>query len=127
MDSGSRDRSREAASSDGRDVYAHTNPVFLAKGGKPASSPEDARYFLKWIDTVLGLLEKLDRFDTPSQKQEVMAVWRKARDVYAGLAQESDQSGAPQPSVRHDAKVAYTGLGVILLCGLVWARRSNGE
>lgn len=69
-------------------VYAHTNPVFLTKSGQPASSPEDARYFLTWVDHVLGMLEKLDRFDTPNQKQDVMGVWRKARDVYAALAQD---------------------------------------
>ena len=69
-------------------VYAHTSPVYLAKGGEPARSPEAARYFLKWIDRVLELLEERNTFDTPAQKQEVLKLWHRARQVYAGLAEE---------------------------------------
>ncbi len=67
-------------------VYAHTNPVYLAKEGSRPRSPEDARYFLRWIDHVLGLLEQSDAFDTPAQKREVIELWRRARGVYAKLA-----------------------------------------
>jgi TolB protein len=101
-----------------RYVYAHTNPVFLSKGGQPASSPDDAVYFLKWIDTVLDMLEKLDRFDTPAQKQEVLAVWRKAREVYAALAVDVTAQ-------RQVANVTFTGLSVLVLGSLVWARRGR--
>ncbi len=55
---------------------------------RPARSPKDAQYFLKWIDRVLELLEASDAFDTPAQKREVLGVWREARSVYAGLAAE---------------------------------------
>ncbi|MBI4519403.1 MAG: CehA/McbA family metallohydrolase [Gemmatimonadetes bacterium] len=75
-------------------VYAHTNPVYLNKGGEPPSSPEDAQYFLTWIDTVIGMLESQNRFDTPEQRREVLAVWRQARAVYAGLAREATRAGA---------------------------------
>jgi hypothetical protein len=67
-------------------VYAHTNPVYLVKEGSVPSSPDDARYFLRWIDRVLQLLEQSDAFDTPAQKQEVIELWRRARAVYAGKA-----------------------------------------
>ena len=30
--------------------YATTSPVYLTVGGRPARSPEDARYFMSWID-----------------------------------------------------------------------------
>jgi TolB protein len=67
-------------------VYAHTNPVYLMKEGSTPSSPEDAQYFLRWIDRVLQLLQESDAFDTPAQKQEVIQLWRRARGVYAGKA-----------------------------------------
>jgi Tol biopolymer transport system component len=67
-------------------VYAHTNPVYLIKNGAKSASPEDARYFLRWIDRVLVLLEQSDAFDNPTQKKEVIDLWRRARVVYAGLS-----------------------------------------
>ena len=69
-------------------VYAHTNPVYLVRTGQPARSPEDARYFLEWIDTVLDMITETDRFDTPVQREEVLRLWRKARTVYASLAKD---------------------------------------
>ncbi len=69
-------------------VYAHTNPVYLVKPGQPARSPDDARYFLKWIDTVIDMIRETDRFDTPAQREEVLQVWQKARSVYASLAED---------------------------------------
>ena len=80
-------------------VYAHTNPVYVSKGGEPATSPEDAQYFLTWVDTVLGMLEASERFDTPEQKREIMEVWQRARDVYAGLAKETASTDAGASSV----------------------------
>ena len=68
-------------------VYAHTSPVYLSKGGRSARSPEDARYFLGWIDRSIELIEGNDRFDTPEQKSEVLSVWHRAREVYADLAE----------------------------------------
>jgi TolB protein len=67
-------------------VYAHTNPVYLVKEGSTLTSPEDAQYFLRWIDKVLQLLEQSDAFDTPAQKNEVIELWRRARVVYAAKA-----------------------------------------
>ena len=67
-------------------LYAHTNPVYLAKGGQPVRSPEDAQYFLKWIDTVLGMVESSGSFDTPEQRQVVVDLWQRARAVYEALS-----------------------------------------
>ena len=64
LDRGARDRPRTAALLMDSYVYAHTNPVYLVKGGARPQSPEDAKYFLRWIDHVVGLLEKSTEFDT---------------------------------------------------------------
>ncbi len=83
-------------------VYAHTSPVYVTKGGRPTRSPEDARYFVEWIDEILPALEEATCrqelgsstriinacFDSPEQKQEVLGIWRKARRVYEGLTKE---------------------------------------
>ena len=80
-------------------VYAHTSPVYVTKGGRPTRSPEDARYFVEWIDEILPALEEATCrqelgsstriinacFDSPEQKQEVVGIWRKARRLYEGL------------------------------------------
>ncbi len=68
-------------------VYAHTSPVYLIKGGMPTRSPQDARYFMEWIDEVMELLAK-QPFDTREQKEEVLQVWRRARQVFVDLSQE---------------------------------------
>ncbi len=75
-------------------VYAHTGPLYLRRGEQRARSPEDARYFLKWIDRALELMEKRNAFDTPAQKEEVFGLWRKARHVYAELAGDSPATGS---------------------------------
>ncbi len=69
-------------------VYAHTSPVYLMKDGAPVRSPEDARYFVRWIDHVLGLVEQLDSFETEAQRREVQELWRRARRVYVELAEQ---------------------------------------
>jgi hypothetical protein len=56
------------------------------KDGSTFTSPEDAQYFLRWIDKVLQLLDQSDAFDTPVQKKEVIELWRRARVVYAAKA-----------------------------------------
>ncbi len=67
-------------------VYAHTSPIYLLKGNEAPSSPEDARYFVRWIERVLQMLEESDAFDTAHQKNEVIDLWRRGREVYSTLA-----------------------------------------
>ena len=83
-------------------VYAHTSPVYVTKRGAPARSPEDARYFVEWIDEILPLLEEAACrqdvgssplftnvcFDNPEQKSEVLGIWREARRLYEDLTKE---------------------------------------
>ncbi len=78
-------------------LYAHTSPIYLSRAGEPPSSKGDAIHFRDWIDEVLPALQQADCskrgflaacFDTPAEQEEVIGIWRKARDVYAGLAQK---------------------------------------
>ena len=86
LDRCARDGPGAAATDDGQlRVRAHQSCV-PRQGRRTPQSPEDAQYFLRWIDHVVGLLQKSDAFDTPAQKQEVLQLWRRARGIYAGMA-----------------------------------------
>lgn len=74
-------------------VYAHTNPVWLVKGGHAANSPEDAEYFVKWMDKALQQIPGRT-FYTDSEKASVEAVYSRAREEFrklAGNATEASQ------------------------------------
>ncbi len=62
---------------------AHSMPFYL--GGKWDAS-EDASYFVRWLDELIDLTKREKSFRLPAQKEEVLAVYRKARDVYAAAA-----------------------------------------
>jgi WD40 repeat protein len=66
-------------------VYAHSNPVWLTREGRRSSSPEDARYFMKWIDDALQLIPKLT-FYTPEQTSQTVEVYQNARKKFLELA-----------------------------------------
>ena len=66
-------------------VYAHTNPVWLVKGGQKPSSPRDAEYFVRWMDKALEQVPERT-FYTDRQKAAVEAVYTKAREEFRRLA-----------------------------------------
>ncbi len=73
-------------------LFAHTNPVFLIADGEPIRSPEDAAFFVRWIDQVLDELRAMDRWDDPAHKDEVLATFEEGRRLYQ--AQIDDPDGA---------------------------------
>jgi predicted TIM-barrel fold metal-dependent hydrolase len=63
---------------------AHSMPFYL-DGRWDAS--EDAHYFVNWIDELIAITNREEkRFRQPGQREEVLAVYRKAREVYAAQA-----------------------------------------
>jgi hypothetical protein len=64
---------------------AHTSPIFLTNRKQPWDAAEDKAYFLKWIDDLVAQTEAdSKRFDTTEQKNEVLAIYRTARNRYVG-------------------------------------------
>jgi len=54
-------------------TYATTNPIWIDVKNKPQSAPEDARYFLRWINRIRGHVEKrTDDFNTPWEKDVIL-------------------------------------------------------
>jgi Tol biopolymer transport system component len=62
--------------------YATTSPVYLTVGGKPARSPEDARYFIAWIDRMRGSVEAHEDWNTGAERQETLDMLARARAEY---------------------------------------------
>jgi TolB protein len=78
--------------------YATTNPVWIEIAGKPQTSPEDAAYFVRWIDRVIGSAGARDDYNTEAEKKAVLEDLRRARAVYAGGAPLPGERGAASSS-----------------------------
>ncbi len=63
-------------------VFAHTAPVYVARGSAPTRSAESARYFITWIDRSIELVEAEKTWNTPADKQHVIDVYQRGRQVY---------------------------------------------
>jgi len=66
-------------------LYAHTSPSFFRCGPTPAERPEAARYFLNAIDESLKWIDSYGRYNNDQQRQDVKELFRRGREVYAGL------------------------------------------
>jgi hypothetical protein len=66
--------------------YATTSPVYISVEGSPLHSPEDAAYFLAWIDRVEKSVAGFHDWNTDAEKASVMDMIAKARAMYQELA-----------------------------------------
>ena len=71
--------------------FAHTSPVYVKIGQDPGIVREDTEFFLDWMDREIGFYEKLSGFREEGERQAMLAMFRRARAVYARLA----ASGSP--------------------------------
>ncbi|MCW5979118.1 MAG: carboxypeptidase regulatory-like domain-containing protein [Bryobacteraceae bacterium] len=68
--------------------FAQTSPVWVKAGGDRGIVPEDARFFLDWIDRELRFYQQEPGFENAAQKKAMLDFFGKARGVYASLAVE---------------------------------------
>jgi hypothetical protein len=54
--------------------------------GSPAGSPEDAAYFVRWIDRLVASAGARSEWNTPDEREAVMKSLGDARAVFEGLA-----------------------------------------
>jgi hypothetical protein len=66
--------------------FAQTSPVYVQVGQDRGIVPEDARFFLNWIDREIKFYENLPAFRSDSDRQAMLEFFRKARAVYERLA-----------------------------------------
>ena len=67
-------------------AWAHTSPVYVEVAGQKISSPEDAAYFVDWIEQLLRVVAARNRYATVEDRQGVEALFRKAQNEYRKLA-----------------------------------------
>ncbi len=63
--------------------YATTSPIYVTVAGREARSPEDDRYFMRWIDRIVESVEAHTDWNNPEEKAEVLGMLDEARAVYA--------------------------------------------
>jgi TolB protein len=59
--------------------YATTGPIYVTVGAQPVRSPDDARYFLAWIDRLEAAAEANGDWNTEQEKARVLETIREAR------------------------------------------------
>ena len=64
-----------------KELFAHTNPIYCA-GAEPLRSPADAQFFVGEIDRLLDWVQTKGVFDDPAHREEVKAIFQKARALY---------------------------------------------
>jgi TolB protein len=62
--------------------FATTSPIYVTVGGRPVRSPADAEYFLQWIASARRAAERSESWNTPAERDSVLQLLDRARDVY---------------------------------------------
>jgi hypothetical protein len=72
--------------------FAHTSPIYLP--GKWDASA-DAQYFVDWMDALIAqTISDPKRFRDDSEKQEILALYFKARGFYAAKVRGRSRAGS---------------------------------
>jgi TolB protein len=71
--------------------FGSTSPIYVRVGGKPVRSPEDAAFFVRWIDRLAQAAGANDAWDSPQEREHVVQLLTRARNVYA------EQTNPPTP------------------------------
>jgi hypothetical protein len=66
--------------------YATTSPIYITVAGKPASSPEDAKFFLAWLDRLDQNARNHTGYNSAAEKDAVLKHIEDARKVYEAKA-----------------------------------------
>jgi Tol biopolymer transport system component len=62
--------------------FASTSPVYVTIGGQPVRSPDDAAWFVRWVDRVAAVAAAHEGWNTPAERQAALAQLARARDEY---------------------------------------------
>ena len=69
--------------------YASTSPVFLTVDRQPPRSPEDAMYFVKWLDRVIADASARSDYNSAQEKQDTLQYLNSARTVFAAQTEQN--------------------------------------
>lgn len=62
--------------------YATTSPIYVEVAGRPARSPADAEYFVRWMDRVISAAAARGDYNNATEKQQTLDYLRAARAVF---------------------------------------------
>ncbi len=66
-------------------VYASTGPIYISVAGSAPKSPEDAAFFIAWIDRLIEHAKADQAWNNEDEKASVMKTLQHARDIYEHL------------------------------------------
>jgi len=66
-------------------VYATTSPIYVTIGGKKSTSPEDAKYFVAWIERVMQETGRYPDWNSAGEKEYVMGKLEEGKRVFEEL------------------------------------------
>jgi len=66
--------------------FAHTSPVYVRVGTNQGIVPEDASYFVAWLDREIKFYSDLPAFRSKADREAMLTLFLKARAVYERLA-----------------------------------------
>ena len=66
-------------------VYATTSPIYVTIAGRKPRSPEDAKYFVAWMERMIETTSKYPDWNSEAEKRLVMKRLDEAKAVYEGL------------------------------------------
>jgi hypothetical protein len=66
-------------------VYATTSPIYVSVQGSATKSPEDAGYFIGWIDRLTEAARANREWNSQAEQTAVQTTLDEARQVYVGL------------------------------------------
>ncbi|MCI0663123.1 MAG: CehA/McbA family metallohydrolase [Acidobacteria bacterium] len=66
-------------------VFGQTSPIYVLQGGQPVRVEASARYWLEKVDLLIERTRNQRGFQSESHRQETLAVFEKARQVYLNI------------------------------------------
>jgi hypothetical protein len=66
--------------------FAHTSPIYVKFEGDMGVVAQDAQFLLKWIEREIAFYQAEPGFKEPSHREEMIALFQKAKAVYEKLA-----------------------------------------
>jgi TolB protein len=65
--------------------YATTSPVYINVAGSSVRNPDDATYFVNWMDRLIAAARTNTSYNTDDEKQSVLSMLQTAREKYANM------------------------------------------
>jgi TolB protein len=62
--------------------YASTSPIYVTVDRQAPRSPEDAAYFVSWLDRVIAGATARSDYNSPQEKQNTLKYLNAARTVF---------------------------------------------